>query len=198
MTMLHTMRTVLLAAAVALPAACAGVGRTAAAEADAQSARTEILDGLFEKLAEADSEETADLVSASIWRIWRDSGSETVNVLLDRSIDAMQKEELEVALQVLDEVVQLAPRFAEGWNKRATVHFMLKNYGASISDIERALALEPRHFSAMTGLGTILKETGREAAALEVFRRALAINPHLGSAREAIQELQFEVEGREI
>ncbi|NND49124.1 MAG: tetratricopeptide repeat protein [Rhizobiales bacterium] len=160
--------------------------------------RTEILDNLFEKLAEADSEQTADLVAASIWRIWSDSGSDTVNLLLARSLEAIQDEDYELALQILDEVVQLAPGFAEGWNKRATVHFKLKHYGASIHDIQRTLIIEPRHFSAMAGLGTMLKQTGRQKAALEVFRRALALHPQLESARKAIRELAVEVEGRDI
>ena len=169
-----------------------------AASQTADPERTQILDTLFDKLAEADSEETADLVAASIWRIWSDSGSDTVNLLLARSLEAIKDEDYETALQILDEVVQLAPGFAEGWNKRATVFYKLKRFSASIHDIQRALILEPRHFTAMTGLAAMLKETGREKAALEVYRRALELHPRLESARKAVRELEVEVEGRDI
>ena len=182
------------------PALAPGVTSEATAEASAQdsSVENEAIDRLFEGLRKAESKEQADIITATIWRMWRQSGSATTDLLMERSLSAMDDDEFETALQILDEVVELAPDFAEGWNRRATVHFRLRQYGASISDISHTLALEPRHFGAMSGLGAILKETGREAAALEIYRRALALNPHLEGASKAVKELTVKVEGRGI
>lgn len=156
------------------------------------------LDDLFEKLAASKSKQGADLAVASIWRVWLDSGSDTIDLLTRRAIEAIRVEDFESALQILDEVVVLAPDYAEGWNKRATVHYIMRHYDASIFDVRRALALEPRHFGALTGLGTMLKDTGLSKAALGVYRKLLKINPHLEKARKAVEELTVEVEGREI
>jgi tetratricopeptide (TPR) repeat protein len=160
--------------------------------------REQVLNTLFESLAGAPSKDAADLVTASIWRVWEDSGSPTTNLLMERALETMKAEDYETALQILDEVVWLDPGFAEGWNRRATVHFKLDQFGASVSDLQRVLAIEPRHFGAMVGLGEILKETGRERAALGVFRKALLLNPHLEGAAKAVKELAVEVEGRDI
>jgi tetratricopeptide (TPR) repeat protein len=197
MTDAARIRARLAASALFLAAALLGAGVHAETAADAGD-REQVLDTLFESLATAPSKEDADLVTASIWRVWGDSGSDTVNLLMDRALEAMKKEEFDTALLILDEVVELEPRFAEGWNRRATVHFRLGYYSASVADIQHTLILEPRHFGAMSGLGAILKETGREKSALEVFRRALTFNPHLESASKAVKELSVEVEGRDI
>jgi tetratricopeptide (TPR) repeat protein len=167
-------------------------------DAPAERGRTEILDELYEKLAKAESEQVADMLTGSIVRIWRDSGSDTVDLLIDRATDLIEEEDFETALQILDEVVQLAPAYAEGWNKRATVHFKLRNYDASVSDIQHALVIEPRHFGAMSGLAAMLNETGRDQAALEVYRKVLALHPFLDSAQKAIKKLTVEVEGHDI
>ena len=91
----------------------------------------------------------------------------------------MEQENYPLALDVLDQVVLVKPDFAEGWNKRATVYYLLDDYAASLTDIRRTLALEPRHFGALAGLGMILEHTGHEERAIEVFRRALEINPQM-------------------
>ena len=94
--------------------------------------------------------------------------------------------------------MRLAPEFAEGWNRRATVHFLRGDYGASVADIMRVLELEPRHFGALSGLGIILDRLDRKSEALAVFRRALEIHPHLDGASEAVDRLTPTVEGQEL
>ena len=114
------------------------------------------------------------------------------------SIKAMQEKNFPLALELLNEVVILKPDFAEGWNKRATVYYLIDEYALSLADIRHVLALEPRHFGALSGLGLILKETGDKKHALDAFRKALAVHPYLTNARKVMEELQIEVEGRGI
>lgn len=166
--------------------------------AAAQSPDHPTVDVLLERLASSRDDNEAKQLSALILRAWMISGSDTIDLLIGRATDAMEDEELETALEILDEIVYLAPEFAEGWNKRATVYFMLRRYDQSMADVQRVLTLEPRHFGAISGLGMILKDVGRESAALEVFRKALEIHPFLSNAQRAVDELEVEVEGREI
>jgi tetratricopeptide (TPR) repeat protein len=99
------------------------------------------------------------------------------------------------ALEYFDRLVEHAPGFAEGWNKRATVYYLMENYEASVLDIERTLELEPRHFGALSGLGMIYDAIGEPAAALRSFEAAVAINPHLDGARQRIEALRRELAG---
>ena len=95
-------------------------------------------------------------------------------------------------------MVTLAPGFAEGWNKRATIHYIRDNYARALRDIEQVLRLEPRHFEALAGLGVILEELGDKKGALEAYRKAVEIDPWLRNGRERIAPLELEVEGRGI
>jgi tetratricopeptide (TPR) repeat protein len=96
---------------------------------------------------------------------------------------------------MLDRIVQQAPEYAEGWNLRATVHYMEDEYGEALGDIERVLALEPRHFGALAGLGRIFLELEDKKAALKAFQAALAVNPHLSDVREEMVDIQEELAG---
>ena len=86
----------------------------------------------------------------------------------------------------------------EAWNRRATIYYMKKDYGRALADIREVLRREPRHFGALAGLGLILQDLGDDKQALEVYRRALAIYPHLQRIPEVVKELQQKVEGRDI
>ncbi len=156
------------------------------------------LDELFKLLAAAKDGEEAETVERSILRAWLESGSPTIDLLMRRAIEAMREEDYALALDHLDSVVSLKPDYAEGWNKRATVYYLIDEYGQSIADIEHALKLEPRHFGAMSGLGRILEEIGEEEKALTVFHRVLEIHPNLEAIQEIVEELERKVGGRDI
>ena len=110
----------------------------------------------------------------------------------------MEAEKFDVALDFLDQVVTIAPAYAEGWNRRATVHFMMNNYSKSLADINRTLALEPRHFGALSGLAQIMTNTGRKQHALGAWQRVLEIYPMLRSAQTALATLSEELAGEGI
>jgi tetratricopeptide (TPR) repeat protein len=110
----------------------------------------------------------------------------------------MAAEQLPVALDYFNRLVTLAPDFAEAWNKRATVYYLMGDYRASVLDIERTLELEPRHFGALSGLGLIYDAIEEPAAALRSFEAAVAINPHLDSTRQRIDALRRQLQGRAL
>lgn len=159
---------------------------------------TDSLDGLFEQLAITEAPELADLVARKIQSIWLESGSDTVDVLMNRAAAALQADDYGLALDLLDVVVTLEPDFAEGWNRRATVFYMQEKFGRSLTDIERTLALEPRHWGALSGLGIIQRRLGQDEAALSTFQRALEIHPGLKNAKEALENLQKVAEGEPV
>jgi len=115
-----------------------------------------------------------------------------------RSAKAIADQKNELALEFLDAVVELAPDYAEGWNRRAYVYFLQNNYESAVGDLRRALALEPNHFKALEGLARILRDTGQKKAALEAYKQILKINPYQEGAKEAVGELSVEVEGQGI
>ncbi len=156
------------------------------------------LDKLFDELAVSPDEAHAARFEAEILKRLHASGSATTDLLLGWAIEAMDKKRYADALDILDQVTLLDPDFAEGWNKRATVHFLMKDYGKSIADIQHTLALEPRHFGALSGLGMILRDIGEDRMAAEAFRKALAVHPQLKNAREALESLEKKIAGEQI
>jgi len=156
------------------------------------------LPALFAQLKAAPSAEAANEVEQQIWQLWIISGNDEIDQLMAVGLHAMAGRDLGVALAVFDEMVKRAPDFAEGWNKRATVHYMMGNYEQSVADIEKTLELEPRHFGSLSGLGLVNLALGRDAAALEAFEAALKIHPHLSGADSTIRELRDKVKGKGI
>ncbi len=153
------------------------------------------LDRLFQALQTAGNAEAASKISTDIQRLWLKSGSVTVDLLMARAGAALQSKDYALALDLLDTVVVLEPDFAEGWNRRATVYYLREEFGRSIVDIERVLALEPRHWGAMSGLGIIMRRLDRKDEALSIFKQVLAINPQNETATKAIEELEDETNG---
>ncbi|MDP6566436.1 MAG: hypothetical protein QF578_16525 [Alphaproteobacteria bacterium] len=156
------------------------------------------LDELFGRLHSVEDGKQARLIEGLIWRVWLETDSATVDLLMGRAVTAMSAERYRESLELLDTIVQLAPDYAEGWNKRATVRYLIGQDRAAIADVERTLELEPRHFGALSGLGLIHKRLENEAAALEAFEQALAVNPHLGHAQAEIKRLKRKVKGEKI
>jgi tetratricopeptide (TPR) repeat protein len=160
--------------------------------------RTQNLDFLFGALKAAPDAETAKAIEERIWALWYVSGSDTADLLMTRVKTAVEAKDLDLAIQLLDALVEIRPEYVEAWNRRATVYFMKKEYGRSLEDIRQVLAREPRHFGALSGLGMIMQEFGEEKRALDVFRRALGVHPHLERVPDLVKSLTEKVEGRDI
>jgi tetratricopeptide (TPR) repeat protein len=160
--------------------------------------REKHLSDLYALLATADDEESAKAIADAIERIWLHSGSPTIDLLMERSIKAMSEKKTELALKLLDHVVELAPDFTEAWNRRAYVHFVQNDIQHALGDLRRTLALDPHHFKALDGLGQILREIGQKKAALKAFQQLLEVNPYWSGAKQAVEELEREVDGQGI
>ena len=153
------------------------------------------LGGLFRRLQSTSDAAEARSVEQRIWQVWLETDDARLNRLMQQGIAAMQNRQYATALQAFDRMVEQAPAFAEGWNKRATVHFLMGNWRASVEDIRQTLALEPRHFGALFGLGLIYEVLEQPAAALRSFEATLALNPHSASTRQKIEELREQLRG---
>ena len=160
--------------------------------------RTRGLDFLFGALKAAPDEASAKHVEARIWALWLQTPSDTAALLMLRAKAAMDARQMDVAQKLLDAVVKLRPDYVEGWNRRATLYYLRNDYAHSLEDIEQVLIREPRHFGALAGLGMIMQDIGDEKRALDAFRKALAINPHLEKVPELVKTLSEKVEGRDI
>ncbi|MHA1107983.1 MAG: tetratricopeptide repeat protein [Alphaproteobacteria bacterium] len=163
---------------------------------DAASHKDPRLGPLFDQLKEAMSSTEADPIEQSIWRIWSNSGDMEVDTLMAKGIVAMARERFEDARDVFDEIVRMAPEFAEGWNKRATLNYLTGDFKASVADVEKTLMLEPRHFGALSGLGLISLAIGEDERALEAFEAVLAIHPRMSVADSHIRGLREKLHGR--
>ncbi|TPK97213.1 hypothetical protein FJ934_07200 [Mesorhizobium sp. B2-4-12] len=156
------------------------------------------LDKLFADLKRERNEKAAERIAGNIWNEWFHSGSASIDLMMQWSQKAIENQKFDVALDFLDQVVTLQPTYAEGWNRRATVHFMMKNYSKSMSDIDHTLQLEPRHFGALAGLAQIMALTGHKQSALEAWQRVLAIYPMMRSAQNQVATLSEELAGEGI
>lgn len=184
-----SVRALAFAALAALLAACGQAANRAPADP--------ALDALFTQLAAASDDAAAGEIESQIWAHWADSGSPTVNVLLERASAAEEAGENDLALRFLDQASDLAPDYAEPWNRRASLAYKAEDYSGAINAIQETLKREPRHFGALAGLGLIYEELGQERSALQAFRAALAVNPHYESARRGVARLEPRVDGRD-
>jgi len=148
---------------------------------------------LFETLKTTGDPATARAAEVEIWRIWIDSGDSDIDALMVEGVVAMNNARLADAITIFGEITERAPAFAEGWNKRATAYFLNENYAASVRDIQTTLALEPRHFGAISGMGLIFLTRGDETGALAAFEAVAAIHPNSPGARQRIEELRKRV-----
>lgn len=176
--------------AIALDDNAAADDGNAAEEAVSREAR---LDHLFETLAGGDLD-AAKEAERDIVATWMASGSDTIDLLMQWALNAIEEKNYPLALDYLNRITSLKPDYVEGWNKRATVHFLKEDFARSIADIEQVLVLEPRHFGAISGLGTIMREIGDEKHAVEAYERALAIDPLLDNVREALDDMDAEAD----
>jgi tetratricopeptide (TPR) repeat protein len=125
----------------------------------------------------------ASRAEAALWKMWHSSGNREIDELLREGIAVMERRDLEDAEAIFARVINRAPDFAEGWNKRATVRYVAQNYEGSIADCEETLRRKPHHFGALSGQGLCYMALGRHRDAAALFRRALAVHPRLQGAR---------------
>ncbi|MBK1634689.1 hypothetical protein CKO19_02940 [Rhodovulum adriaticum] len=137
-------------------------------------------------------------VEEALWAEWSKSGSATADLLLKRGRDAIEAEDWPKAIAHLTALTDHAPDFAEGFNARALAYFRSGLYGPAVADLSHVLTLNPDHFGALTGLATILEETGRHAAALQAYRAARAIHPHDPDLEDAVNRLEPKVTGQTL
>jgi len=151
--------------------------------------RQSSLNKLFTVLAQSTSEYQAKQIEQLIWSLWFSSDNEKVNIIMQQLIIAREKQDYETAFKLADKIVELEPDNAEGWNQRATVHFLLGNYNLSLEDIDETLKREPRHFGALSGRAYILMKQSKNREAIETINAALRIHPFLG-LRHSIPNMQ--------
>jgi tetratricopeptide (TPR) repeat protein len=155
------------------------------------------LDQLFDRLKTAEAAE-AGRIESEIWIEWSKSGSPALDLLLQRGRDAMAFGDLVQAIEHFTAIIDQDPAFAEAWNARATAFYQAGEFGPSVADIARVLELNPRHFGALSGLGMILEDAGKPERALEVYRAALKIHPHLEGVIQSVERLETQEQGQEL
>jgi tetratricopeptide (TPR) repeat protein len=148
-----------------------------------------------EALAALQGDDVAEAARAAnaLWQMWHRSGDARLDGLLREGIEAMERQDLPGADATFTRLIDEAPAFAEGWNKRATVRYMAGDYAASIADCRETLARNPNHFGALSGQGLCHLMLGQFPEATDLFRRTLAVHPHLGSARNNLRAALSEV-----
>lgn len=156
------------------------------------------LDDLFVELTATRDLGRAAEVERRIWAIWREHGDGAVVALMDQGYRAMAAHDARVARRAFDQVVELAPDFAEGWNARATLNYLVGSYPASLADIERTLALEPRHFGALSGRGLVYAALEEWDRSLASFEAALEVNPHMEGAKANLRAIREEIGEKDI
>jgi tetratricopeptide (TPR) repeat protein len=159
---------------------------------------TSNLNTLFEALKIAPDEASAKAIEERIWTVWMISGSDTCNLLMSRVKAASDDKNYDLAIKLLSAIIAIKPDYVEAWNQRATIYYLKDDFGHSLADLRQVLAREPRHFGALSGLGLILQEIGDDKHALEAYRKALAIDPHLEHIPDVVKTLTEKVEGRDI
>jgi tetratricopeptide (TPR) repeat protein len=160
--------------------------------------RSQILDDLFTRLAQTSDADEAQGIARAIERIWMRSGSDTADLLMRRAMAALGTENFTLAENLLDAVVVIDPNWSEGWDKRATTRFFADDYAGAMEDISHVLAIEPRHFGALSGMGFILEKSGLNKEALQVFRKTLEIYPQQNAIRKIVDGLTLKVDGRDL
>jgi Flp pilus assembly protein TadD len=175
----------IVAATLLLPAA-------AAAQDDADP-----LDDLFVALRDAEGP-AVHAIEGKIVQEWSKSGSPSMDLLLERGREAMAQEDWSRAIEHFSALIDHAPAFAEGWNARATAYFQAGRFGPALRDIERTLALNPRHFGALSGLGVIMEDLGHEELALQAWQAVAELSPNREELDETLTRLERKALGQTL
>ena len=153
---------------------------------------------LFERLQTANDADEAAVVEIAIWGIWTKSENDDVNALMGRGVAAMGRGDFKLALSAFNRIIEIEPDFAEGWNKRATLFFLMRRIDDSVRDIAQTLKLEPRHFGALSGLGLINLSLGRDETAAQAFEQALEVYPRMPGTLRRVKQLREKLKGRPL
>lgn len=170
------------------------VGVTLQASPGQADQKDDRLPALFEALTSHISLTQAKLLEHQIWSIWHIHENDQVNNLMRDGKEAMETGRYKPAVWFFEEITKADPDFAEGWNKLATIHFLMGNYEQSIEDVDKTLKLEPRHFGALAGLGHNFLALGNPEAAIRAYEKALAVNPYMDSLRIRLDQLRAKKE----
>ena len=154
------------------------------------------LESLHERLARARDAEEASAISKQIERRWMRSGSDTADLLMSRAQQVMTVKDADTALELFDHIVLIRPKWAEAYHKRALLLFQMNDLDGAMRDIRQALAIEPRHYGAIAGLGMIYQKMDNQKAAIAAFTKALEINPFIENLKDYVEKMRPEVEGR--
>jgi tetratricopeptide (TPR) repeat protein len=166
------------------PAERRAILETLAAEADAR------VTPAVAALLQADDPELVALAEATLWRVWSRSGDPAVDALFAEGLRAMEAQDWLGAVAAFGRVIERAPSFAEGWNKRATARYLATHYATSIADCEEVVRLNPYHFGALSGQGLCHTALGQPREAARCFRRALAVHPRLDTVRQHLARVE--------
>ena len=149
------------------------------------------LDLLFAVLKQTENPATIQNTENKIWRIWLQHPNADVELLMELGTQRMNSQRYPEALAVFSQITESFPNYAEAWNKRATLYYVVGNLEASVSDIEKTLALEPRHFGALSGLGIVYIQREELSKAKQAFEALIKVHPNSPNAQ---QNLEFVTE----
>ncbi|TCL69738.1 hypothetical protein [Rhizobium sp. BK251] len=180
---------------LAAPFAAAADGSVIIEQKDVNTSPQQRLDNLFAELRRTSDPEKAQTIANQIRMEWNDSGSATVNLLMQWANQAIEEKRNPAALDFLDQAIALKPDYVEGWNRRATLNYAMGNYRKSMADINQVLTLEPRHFGALAGMAAILSESGNDQITLKAWERFLEVYPADKTAQEQVNRLSEKLAG---
>jgi tetratricopeptide (TPR) repeat protein len=161
----------------------------------AQVGRMEDVPALLARLRDPD-EDVRAIAERAIWVLWSRSGNAEVDKLFLQGIDQMNAGQLKEGIGTFTRVIELAPAFAEGWNKRATLYFLVGDFDRSLKDCDEVMKRNPHHFGALAGYGQIYMQLSEYEKALEYFKRALEVNPNLDGVDFQVRLLERVLESR--
>jgi len=153
------------------------------------------LDALFQALRTTSDEAYAESVEEHIWDFWLEHPNSEMIRVMREGVLSLNADDYAAALDAFDKVIAMDANYAEAWNKRATVYYMLGDYRAAVDDLHHALVLEPRHFGSLTGLGLVYLALNQPQPALRAFDAALALNPHLDKVRQQVDAIRGRLTG---
>ncbi len=152
------------------------------------------LELLFDRLQTTQDSDEAQVIIQKIWFIWYQHENQEIEYLMEQGEVSMRRSDYDQAVGIYSRVISLDPEFAEGWNRRATIYYLMEEYDLSTQDVGKTLSLEPRHFGALSGQGLIYLKQEKPELAVEFFKQALEVNPHMLNIRKNLEVLEKDME----